>query len=103
MLLAFKALNIDEKEKMQVQLSDNLMTPISMDMFDDVIKCFWNGSGFFVNLITQFALDDAKFMVTPDVCDNFPKTIKRIKKTYELHFSEFGEIFDRKKCGPCFR
>lgn len=66
-LLAFKSLFIDEKEKLKVHLFDNLMTPISPEMFVDVVKCFGNGSGFFIHLVMELALDNAKSIMTADV------------------------------------
>lgn len=66
-LSAFKVLFIDEKEKLKVQLFDNLSTPISPEMFVDVVKRFGNGSGFYVHLVMELALDNAKSTITSDV------------------------------------
>lgn len=66
-ILAFAAMFIEEKEKLKVQLFDNLSTPISPDMFVDVVKRFGNGSGFYINLVTELALESAKSKMTADV------------------------------------
>lgn len=63
----FKALFIDEEEKVKVKLFDNLSNPISPEVFVDVVKCYGNGSGFYINLFMELALDNAKSKMTADV------------------------------------
>lgn len=65
--LAFSELRIDATEQMKILLFDNVTTPIPADIFVEVVKSFWNGSGFYINLVTENASDVAKAMVTPDV------------------------------------
>lgn len=52
-----------------MSLFDNLMTPISPEILVDVIKFFGNGSGFYINLVVELALDNAISMMTADVSD----------------------------------
>lgn len=65
--LAFNELKIDATEQLKIKLFDNVSTPIHPEIFQEVVKSFWNGSGFFINLVTENALDAAKSMVTPEV------------------------------------
>lgn len=102
MLLALKVLNIEEKEKIQIQLSDNLTTPIHPDMFEEVIECFSNGSGFYVNVSTQLALDDAKLMVTPDVSDIFQKQMNKMRKIKMILFQNLEKYLIDKNAGHIF-
>lgn len=101
-VLAIKALNIDEKDKLQIQLSDNLMTPIPLDMFVDVVKCFYKGSGFYINLVMQLALDDAKSMVTPDVSENSQNKLKKRNISKRNSIQNLEKYLIEKNAGNIF-
>lgn len=72
-------MKIEAKDQLKVQLFDNISTPISPDIFVAVVQSFWNGSGFFINLITENDLDAAKSMVTPDVSNTIRNTMNSME------------------------
>lgn len=98
---ASKELKIDHSEGLQIRLIDNESTPIHPEMFGEIVQNFWNGSGFYIQLLVENDFDAAKSGVTPDVS---LRALERHDCYLLLRFfsSDLGKILDRQKCRTSF-